>query len=93
MRTFQVLCCPDPSGDTTLIEKDAKTTDGQSMLDFMFEFDRSVVAYEFTVPPELDAFYEGEDRMELTETQSWVIARMMMESFRAGWEFATPDED
>lgn len=90
MTKFQILSTPDGLGEC-LIMKDAMTGDGTSMVQFMKDFDGSVPTYEFSVPPEMDPFYSGEDLMVISPTQIWVIAKMVQRAYRAGFEHGLPE--
>lgn len=62
---------------------------GQLMSEFLSKGDAldpgEVLAHEFELPPPLDDFYEGEDRLDLNEQAQAVIGKMLMAAFRSGY--------
>lgn len=82
---FKLLCAPDGS-ETLLGEPEEPEVPGHTnMVEFLQEFDGSVVVMEFELPPQTDPLYDPEyTPPELTKMQAWVLAKVVQEGFRAG---------
>lgn len=88
---FEIFITED-GHDSAITEFDAKTGDGTPMTEFMHDFDGSKPVYSFSVPPAMDSFYKGEDAMDLTSTQMWVIAKMVHQAFTIAYQMAKREE-